>query len=136
MELGRQLVYLIVLAVPIACVTWTGTHEAIFTEFRDWCAAKSRSSERLIGRRFFYVFTCEYCFSHYVAFGALLLTGYRLLYGDWRGFFMAAFSLVWLANLYMAIFGRLRLEIKAERLDVAAKEARDAVSRPSRQRVS
>jgi hypothetical protein len=30
------------------------------------------------------LFTCEYCFSHYVTVFFLLITRYNLLYADWR----------------------------------------------------
>ena len=57
-------------------------------------------------RKFYYLFTCEYCFSHYVAAGAVLATGYRLLMPDWRGAVLAWFALVWIANIYMSLFGQ------------------------------
>ena len=50
----------------------------------------------------FYIFTCEYCFSHYVTILFLLLTNFRLLYDDWRGYVVSGFSLVWVANHYMS----------------------------------
>jgi len=68
------------------------------------------------------VFTCEYCFSHYVTVLFLFITRYKLLFDDWRGYLVAGFSLVWLANIYMSFFGRLRLEIRENRLDIAAAE--------------
>ena len=77
----------------------------------------------MLSRKFFYVLTCEYCFSHYVTAVVLYVTGYTLLFDDWRGFFVAGFSLVWVANVYTSLFGRLRLEIREERLDIAAAEA-------------
>ena len=117
-----QLFALLILAIPVASISWTVTHEEILREFREWCAARSTSSPRLLTRKFFYVFTCEYCFSHYVALVALAATGYRLLWPDWRGLVVAAFALVWIANLYMSLFGRLRLDIKHERVDIAADE--------------
>jgi choline-glycine betaine transporter len=51
-----------------------------------------------------------------------MLTGYRLLLDDWRGLLIALFALVWVANVYMSIFGRLRLGIKAERTEIELKE--------------
>ncbi|HVW09026.1 MAG TPA: hypothetical protein VHC90_10620 [Bryobacteraceae bacterium] len=48
----------------------------------------------------------------------LWITGYWLLFDSWRGYLIAWFSLVWVANIYMAIFGRLRLEIQSQRLNV------------------
>ena len=50
------------------------------------------------------------------------LTGYRLLLADWRGLLIAVFALVWLANIYMSIFGRLRLGIQSERKELEIKE--------------
>jgi hypothetical protein len=76
----------------------------------------------MMQRKFFYVFTCEYCFSHYVALGFLALTGFRLLLDDWRGILLAWFGVVWIANIYMGVFGRLRLDIKSQRLDIAKDE--------------
>lgn len=125
MALDRQLVVLFVLAIPIACITWTVTHEEMFREPRDWCAAKSKSSRRLYSRKFFYLFTCEYCFSHYVAAFFLFITRYTLLFDDWRGYLVAGFSLVWVANVYMSFFGRMRLEIREDRLTIAAEESRE-----------
>ena len=73
-------------------------------------------------RKFFYLFTCEYCFSHYVASSSCFVTGYRLLLADWRGAILACFALVWIANVYMSAFGRLRLEIKRERVEIKLEE--------------
>jgi hypothetical protein len=123
MDLVRQLVFLFVLPIPIACITWTVTHEEVFREPREWCAKKSRSGRRLLSRKFFYLVTCEYCFSHYVTVFFLVLTRYKLLFDDPRGYLIAGFSLVWIANAYMSLFGRLRLEIKENQVDIAATEA-------------
>jgi len=83
-----------------------------------------------VARKFFYLFTCEYCFSHYVAAFFLWLTGYKLLLDDWRGYLIAGFALVWVANVYMSIFGRLRLGIRSERKDIEIKE--DQLSQKSK----
>jgi hypothetical protein len=122
--LGRQVAFLFVLAIPIACIAWTVTHEDVFRELREWCARQSKSCRRLFARKAFYLFTCEYCFSHYVAAFFLIITGYKLLFDDWRGYLIAGFSLVWIANIYMSLFGRLRLDIREERIDIAAAESR------------
>jgi hypothetical protein len=118
----QQMLWLFVLAAPIACVAWTVTHEEVFREIREFCQAKSEQCRRLYQRKFFYLFTCEYCFSHYVAAAVVLGTGYRLLIPDWRGAVLAWFTLVWLANIYMSLFGRLRLDIKRERVEIKAEE--------------
>lgn len=117
-----QLLWLFVLAAPVACVAWTVTHEEVFKELHEWCVHRCEHARTIVERKFFYLFTCEYCFSHYVAGGAVLITGYRLLMPDWRGGFIAWFTLVWIANLYMSLFGRLRLDIKRERVEIEAEE--------------
>ena len=125
MTLNRQIAFLFVLAMPIASIAWTVTHEEVFREPHDWCVARSKSCQRLLSRKLFYLFTCEYCFSHYVTVLLLFITRYKLLFDDWRGYLVAGFSLVWLANIYMSLFGRLRLEIREDRMDIAAAESRE-----------
>ena len=122
MPLGSQILWLILLALPVACIAWTVTHEEVFREPRDYCVQCSTKCDTLFKRKFFYLFTCEYCFSHYVTIFFLIITRYRLGFDDWRGYLIAGFSLVWVANLYMSAFGRLRIDIKKERLDANLKE--------------
>jgi hypothetical protein len=118
----QQIVWLFVLAIPVATISWTITHEEIFREARSFCASRAQTCRHVVQRKFFYIFTCEYCFSHYVTAGFLILTGYRLLLDDWRGYVVSFFAVVAVANLYMSLFGRLRVDIKSERLDLEAKE--------------
>ena len=123
---GQQLIGLLILAIPVACVTWTVTHEEVFREPREWCAKKSKFAPNTLQRKFFYLLTCEYCFSRYVAAAFTALSKFQLLVAGWRGYLLAWLSLVWIANAYMSIFGRLRLDIKQERLEVAATEETDS----------
>lgn len=118
--LSEQLIWLFVLAAPVACIAWTVTHEALFDEFNQFCVGKSKSCSTLAQRKFFYLFTCEYCFSHYVAAGVLWLTGFTLLVPGWPGVLLAWFTLVWVANFYTSLYGRLRLDIKRERVEIEA----------------
>ena len=123
MPLSQQLGYLLLLALPIACASWTVTHEEVFREPREYCKDKSQTCKPLVQRKFFYLFTCEYCFSHYVTAFFLILTRFTLLYEGWRGYLIAWFALVWVANVYMSIFNRLRLEIKHENVVIATEQA-------------
>jgi len=116
-SLTTQLFYLFALAIPIACVAWTVTHEEVFREPREYCQRRSQDCRRWYERKFFYLFTCEYCFSHYIAAIFLIITRFKLLYADWRGYLVALFALVWIANQYMSIYDRLRLDIKTERIE-------------------
>jgi len=120
--LGTQVVWLVLLSLPVSCIAWTVTHEDLFREPREYCIRRSEGAGPWYIRKFFYLFSCEYCFSHYVALAVLIMTGYRLLLPDWRGFILAGFALVWVANLSMSLFARLRLEIKSERVDIDLKQ--------------
>ena len=118
MTMTSQIIWLFVLAIPIACIAWTVTHEEIFREPRDYCVDKSVKCQSLLERKFYYLFTCEYCFSHYVTLFFLILTQYTLLMPDWRGYIIAGFSLVWMANVYMSIFNLLRQSIKKDKTEI------------------
>ena len=122
MSIAEQIIRLFVLAIPIACAAWTVTHEEVFREPREYCADKSKDCGRWYQRKFFYLFTCEYCFSHYMTLFFLFVTKFQLLYTDWRGYLLAFFALVWIANQYMSLYNRLRLDIKRERVEITEKE--------------
>ncbi|MBC8044343.1 MAG: hypothetical protein IAF08_12970 [Rhizobacter sp.] len=121
MIMTLQLVWLLVLSLPIACIAWTVTHEEVFREPREYCKRRSEQGRSILERKFFYLFTCEYCFSHYVAAAMLALTGFRLLLDDWRGILIALFALVWIANVYMGLFALIRIDLKVERLEADMK---------------
>ena len=122
MNIGEQLAFLFILGLPIASIAWTTTHEEVFREPREWCKKNSEQCRRLAQRKFFYLFTCEYCFSHYVVIVFLVITRFKLLYDGWRGYLISLFALVWVANLYMNIYARVRLDIKKERVEIEAQE--------------
>ena len=81
----EQTYWLIILSIVVASVTWTITQEEIFREPRKYCSQKSTDCHYLIQRKFFYVFTCEYCLSYWITLVILFITEYRLLINDWRG---------------------------------------------------
>ena len=117
-----QVLYLFILAIPISSIAWSVTHEEVFKESREFCKRRSQTCRSLLQRKFFYLFTCEYCFSHYVTAFFLIITRYRLLYEDWRGYLVGGFALVWVANQYMSLYGRLRLDIKSEKIETEIRE--------------
>ena len=121
-DLGVQIIELLLIALPIASISWTITHEEVFREPREFCARCSRECSHMFVRKFFYLFTCEYCFSHWVTAFFLVITRYKLIFNDWRGYLLGLFALVWMANQYMSIFDRLRLNIKRERVEIKGEE--------------
>jgi hypothetical protein len=123
MSMSQPVYWLFILAIPVACIAWTVTHEQIFSEPRAYCKRKSVEGENLLYRKFFYLFTCEYCFSFYVTALLLLITRYHLLYPDWRGYLVSFFSLIWIANIYMSLFFLIRTDLKNEGLESKIKES-------------
>ena len=119
---ASDLLTLLILALPVAAIAWTVTHEDLFREIHTYCIKRSQKCRGLAARKFFYLLTCEYCFSHYVAAGVLLATRFTLLFDDWRGWIITWLALVWVANHLISVFGRLRLGIRSERLDIGLKE--------------
>ena len=109
--LSIQITWLFILAIPVACIAWTVTHEEIFSEFNAYCKDRVNNCKFIVKRKFFYLFTCEYCFSHYVAALFLFLTRFKLLIDDWRGYVISLFALVMVANAYLNLYSRLRVDI-------------------------
>jgi len=52
----------------------------------------------------------------------LAITKYHLLFNDWRGYLIAGFSLVWIANIYMSLYNLVRLDLKKENTEISIKE--------------
>ncbi|MDB5136900.1 MAG: hypothetical protein JWP37_3503 [Mucilaginibacter sp.] len=122
MALSTQIVWLFILAIPIACIAWTVTHEEVFREPREYCLKRCHNAKNIAERKFFYLFTCEYCFSHYITAVMLILTNYQLLFNDWRGYLIAGFALVFVANVYMSLFALIRIDLKKVRLETENEE--------------
>src|SRR5688572_1556140 len=119
---------LTILSLAVASVSWTVTQEEIFSGLQAFCRHRCKTAKSVLTQKFFYVFTCEYCFSHWVGLVALIVSGFRLLFDDWRGFLVAFFVLPWLANGWMSLYRRLRVDIKYE--NALAEQADD---RPAQQ---
>ena len=49
------------------------------------------------------------------------MTNYKLLYSDWRGYVIAGFSIVWIANVYMSLYNLIRIDLKKQKI-IAKKE--------------
>jgi hypothetical protein len=124
MALSTQTIWLFLLAIPIACMAWTVTHEEVFREPREYCIERSKKNKTILGRKFFYLFTCEYCFSHYVTILMLIITKYTLLFEDWRGYLIAGFALVFIANVYMSLFALIRIDLKKVRIEAEVEECK------------
>ena len=114
--MGEQVFWLVILSVATASIAWTVTQEEVFREWRDVCKEKSETCRSIAQRKFFYVWTCEYCFSHWVTIVLLVITGFKLLFDDWRGYFIAFFTLPWIANQFMSLYRMIRVDIKHEKL--------------------
>jgi len=109
-----QLYWLLILSLVVASISWTVTQEQIFEEWREAARKRSEDSANNLVRKFFYVWTCEYCFSHWVTIVVLLIAQFPLLIDDWRGYLLSFFALPWIANFWMSLYRSLRVDIKHE----------------------
>jgi hypothetical protein len=115
MPIVTQLYWILILSLVVASIAWTVTQEKIFEEWRE--AAKKQSEDKsasILVRKFFYVWTCEYCFSHWVTILVLIITRFPLLFDDWRGYFISFFTIPLISNFWMSIYRSLRVDIKHE----------------------
>ena len=122
MSLGAQVVGLFVLALAIACVSWTVTQEELFRELREYAERRMRCDESAWRRKCFYLVTCHYCFSHYVALFFIVITGFKLMMPNWTGYVIALFALVWVANVYVSFYAWLRQQYKTQKYEAKAVE--------------
>lgn len=99
---------LFLLPLVVACISWTVTQEEVFREPREFCVRHSKTHPKWYCRKFAYLFTCQYCFSHWVTALTVLLTGFKLFSDGPQGYFFAGFAMVALANLYMTVYSILR----------------------------
>jgi hypothetical protein len=112
-----EIVRLLILAIPVAWVAWTVIKEEVFREVREFCISCSRSGRWLVTRKFFYLFTCEYCFSHWVTLAFQFVFQFKMAFDDWRGYLVGYAALVWTANVYMSLYQRVRVDIRKERAE-------------------
>jgi hypothetical protein len=126
-DMLQQIFWLLVLSIPVACIAWTVTHEEVFREPREYCVGQAKNGRTVLRRKFFYLFTCEYCFSHYITLAMILLTDFHLLLPDWRGYLISGFSVVWVANVYMSLFAFIRQDIKKEKTEIALLEKKTEI---------
>src|SRR5688572_21185081 len=85
MPIAETIFLLIILSLVVASVAWTVTQEELFRELNEYCSGRCSTAKTILGRKFFYVFTCEYCFSHWVTVLLLVITRFQLIFDDWRG---------------------------------------------------
>jgi hypothetical protein len=58
-----------------------------------------------------------------VTIGILLITRYTIFFSDWRGYIISFFSIVFIANVYMSLFGKIKIDIKKEKDEILKTEA-------------
>jgi hypothetical protein len=107
---------MILLALVVACITWTITNEEIFRELRDVLRAYAHDDRVAFWKRkLAYLPTCQYCFSHWIAVGVLWMKGFNL-YSGWSGYFLTLFVIVALANGIMTVYELFRQFVRLIRL--------------------
>lgn len=112
--MADQIFWLLVIASAVASISWTITQEEIFREPREFCKERSERAKSFLIRKLFYMPTCEYCLSHWATLALIFVTGFQLIFDDWRGYLLSFFVTAWTANQLMSLFRRLRVVIKKD----------------------
>ena len=58
-----------------------------------------------------------------------MITQYKLLFDDWRGYLIAFFSLPFLSNVYIGLYAQTKLEAKKDRMESRILEAEAAIKK-------
>ena len=118
------------LAVPVAIIVRAFTTEEIAREAREYCSRRqtayqekqqnagasfARRAYCFAARKLHYVPTCDYCLSFWVSLVVVLVAQYELEFNGWRGTALACFVVMGVANVYLALFSHLRVEVRKER---------------------
>jgi hypothetical protein len=56
----------------------------------------------------------------------LIFSDYQLLFQGWRGYVIAGFALVWIANVYMSLFALTRAELKKDNAEIREMDERSS----------
>lgn len=112
------------IAALVAVISWTQAKEEITREFREWLKKQSETAGSLLGRKLAYMLMCEFCFSFWVSFLALIIFRHRVGYGDWRGVLLAQFVTWAIANVYMTGYSQFRMDIRKDQIEIKKEESK------------
>jgi hypothetical protein len=119
------------LAAPVAIIVRACTTEEVFRQPREFCAARHRQYGDLLRRRdsasmaerarlfvlekACYVPTCDFCLSFWLSLVVVWIADYALFFEGWRGFALATFVVMGVANVYLSVFSHLRVDLRKQR---------------------
>lgn len=105
------MLWLLILSIPVACVSWTIAETEVFRNvresFKEW--AKNRGG--MVRQKLAYLPTCYYCTSHYVAIFFLLMRPTNIA-EDIRGYVISWFTVVAFSAVWLTIYNMLRASLR------------------------
>ena len=107
----------LLLALPVACVSWTIVEAEITRDLREWlkgwaCRQGRGATRAWLCRKLAYLPTCAYCSSHYVALAALALSPVHILNLGWQGLVLGWLSVVGVSTVYLTFYQLLRVLLR------------------------
>lgn len=109
---------ILVLGLIVSSISWNVTQEELFKDFRDWICAWSKNKS-LAHKKCAYLFTCYYCFAHYVALGVYLMFNEPVYDSHIIGYF----CLLVCAHVELTLFNLLRVVLRWIRAKANTQEA-------------
>jgi hypothetical protein len=137
MNYAMQMIFALLLAIPVASIVWTFTQEEVFKEVRDSLKAyQKRHADSFWRQKLAYLPTCPYCLSHYVAAVFIAVFNFHMLADDWRGYVVSLFTLVLVTNLYVSLYNLVRVALRRQKAlaDKAEAELRYVLQTPPAER--
>lgn len=117
------------ISLAVFSVSWTVTQEEIFKDFRqvlkDFACRRKNS---WLCQKLAYLPTCVWCFSHWVAILAVIVSDSKLVTSTCTGYVFSILVMVVLANVYATVYHTSRvllrwLQAKADLTSAYAKLA-------------
>lgn len=115
-------------AAVVAVIVRACTQEELTREPREWLSRYAQDERHpLLLRKLAYMPTCEFCLSFWVALALLVpVFDFRLVFQDARGYLIAVFTTVAVANVYLSTFALLRVDARHKRAEAEHIERRRA----------
>jgi hypothetical protein len=103
------------LAAVVAVLDRTICQEEITKELRSYLQYWKDKARSLLVRKLCYGLTCEFCCSFWLSLLIVSVWQYQLLSDDFRGYILAVFVVMAVANVYMGFYNHIRVDLRKER---------------------
>lgn len=110
------MITILMLAIPVACCSWTIAETEVFRSVREgvarWAGWSKGTDAKGWKQKIAYLPSCYYCTSHYVALAFLTLHPFTTLTPDVRGYVVSWFAVVGVSAVYLTTYNGMRVALR------------------------